>query len=63
MLSVETISLPHLLEYPVYAALYERVENAYFLRQQLLAGNAEFEYAFLDASMVDSSISCLIDGC
>ena len=49
---VETITIPHAAEHPVYAALYDSVENASFLRQQLLAGNVEFEYAFLDASMV-----------
>jgi len=53
MSSVESIELPHLPEYTIFAALYEDVENASFLRQQLLAGNTDFEYAFLDASMVD----------
>jgi EKC/KEOPS complex subunit CGI121/TPRKB len=36
----------------VYVALYRDVQNAAFLRQQLLSGNKEFEYAFIDASMV-----------
>lgn len=36
----------------VYAALFKDVKNSAFLRQQLLAGNAEFEYAFIDARMV-----------
>lgn len=36
----------------LYVAVYRDVENVTFLREQLLAGNAEFEYAFIDASMV-----------
>ncbi|TKX23264.1 putative kinase-binding protein [Elsinoe australis] len=49
---LETIILPHLEQYPIYAALFEDVENAQFLRDQLLQGNSAFEYAFLDASMI-----------
>ncbi|KAJ6092633.1 hypothetical protein N7486_007922 [Penicillium sp. IBT 16267x] len=53
MAPLETINLPHLpAELPVFVALYRNVENAEFLRQQLLAGNTEFEYALIDASMV-----------
>jgi Kinase binding protein CGI-121 len=37
---------------PLYLTLYHSVQNAPFLRQQLLAGNTDFEYAFVDASMV-----------
>lgn len=50
--SLETISLPHLSLTPVHVALYRDVQNAAFLRGQLLAGQEEFEYAFIDASMV-----------
>ncbi|KAG9790355.1 hypothetical protein KCU88_g1239, partial [Aureobasidium melanogenum] len=39
----------------LYVAVYRDVENVTFLREQLLAGNAEFEYAFIDASMVVST--------
>ena len=39
-------------ELALHAALYQDVRNAAFLREQLLAGNAEFEYAFIDASTV-----------
>lgn len=53
MASLKTV---HLSQTPsttlVHAALYTEVKNAPFLRQQLLNGNEEFEYAFLDASMV-----------
>ncbi|KAJ5095760.1 hypothetical protein NUU61_005116 [Penicillium alfredii] len=50
---LETIALPHLPpSLPVHVALYRDVQNSAFLKQQLLAGNAEFEYALIDASMV-----------
>lgn len=49
---LETIRLPHLPSLPVHVALYRDVQNAPFLRQQLISGNSDFEYAFIDASMV-----------
>jgi EKC/KEOPS complex subunit CGI121/TPRKB len=49
---VEIVSLPHLEDTPVYAALFTNVQNAGFLRQQLLDGNTDFEYAFIDATAV-----------
>jgi hypothetical protein len=53
MAQLETIDIPHLpSSLPVYVALYRNVENADFLKQQLLAGKSEFEYALIDASMV-----------
>ncbi|KEQ96474.1 hypothetical protein AUEXF2481DRAFT_3965 [Aureobasidium subglaciale EXF-2481] len=52
MSTLETIALPHLPQYPLCVGLFKDVKNATFLRQQLLAGNADFEYAFLDASVV-----------
>jgi len=42
----------------IYAALFTSVTNTAFLRQQLLEGNAEFEYAFLDAKSV--RFSCYV---
>jgi hypothetical protein len=51
-LSLETISLPHLPLMPVHVALYRDVQNAAPLKSRLLAGQTEFEYAFIDASMV-----------
>ena len=36
----------------LHVALYRDVKNAAFLKQQLLDGNTDFEYAFIDASMV-----------
>ncbi|KAJ5307692.1 hypothetical protein N7476_008348 [Penicillium atrosanguineum] len=53
MALLETIDIPHLpSSLPVHVALYRNVENADYLKQQLLAGNSEFEYALIDASMV-----------
>lgn len=51
--ALETVNLPHLPETLfIHAALYRNVQNAPYLREQLLTGNADFEYAFIDASMV-----------
>ncbi|KIW55243.1 hypothetical protein PV05_07538 [Exophiala xenobiotica] len=53
---VETIHLAHTPpELALHVAVYTDVENASFLKEQLLAGNAEFEYAFIDASMILST--------
>jgi EKC/KEOPS complex subunit CGI121/TPRKB len=49
---MESIGLPHLLEHPLRVCLFQNVQNAAFLRRQLLEGNVEFEYAFLDASVL-----------
>ncbi|KAI4720210.1 CGI-121-domain-containing protein [Aureobasidium sp. EXF-10727] len=59
MSTLETIALPHLPQYPLCVGLFKNVKNASFLRQQLLAGNADFEYAFLDASVVISRMQFL----
>jgi hypothetical protein len=52
--TMETITLPHLPDSPIQACLFKNVQNAAFLRQQLLEGNTDFEYAFLDASVLIS---------
>ncbi len=50
---LETIQLPHLPNtLPLYITFYHSLQNAAFLRQQLLTGNTEYEYAFIDARMV-----------
>ncbi|CAG8055296.1 unnamed protein product [Penicillium salamii] len=49
--SLETINLPHLPSLPVHVAVYRNVQNTAFLKSQLLAGQPEYEYAFIDASM------------
>jgi EKC/KEOPS complex subunit CGI121/TPRKB len=54
-MSLETVTLEHLpASHKVYVALFRNVKNAAFLHQQLLARNPEFEYAFIDASVVSS---------
>ncbi|KAJ5389951.1 EKC/KEOPS complex subunit [Penicillium cataractarum] len=59
-LKLETVNIPHLPgSLPVHVALYRNVQNSAFLRQQLLAGNAEFEYALIDASLVLSRAHAL----
>lgn len=63
MAQLETISLPHLPSILVHVALYRNVQNAAFLRQQLLAGNSEFEYALIDASMVCDSLKSKFHEC
>lgn len=49
---METVQLPHLSQHPLRIGLFKDVKNAAFLREQLLKGNADFEYAFLDAAAV-----------
>ncbi|GAB0137383.1 hypothetical protein EsDP_00005651 [Epichloe bromicola] len=54
-MSLETVPIEHIPpSYTVYLSLYRNVENAAFLHQQLLDRNADFEYAFIDASVVVS---------
>jgi EKC/KEOPS complex subunit CGI121/TPRKB len=55
---LQSLHLEHLPEsYTLHVALFHSVANASFLHQQLLAGNSEFEYAFIDACIV-SFVSC-----
>ena len=50
---LQSFQLDHLPEdFAVHIALYQNVRNAAFLQQQLLQGNTDFEYAFIDASAV-----------
>ena len=50
---LEKVHLSHMPpDLALYVALYRDVKNAAFLKQQLLDGNADFEYAFIDASMI-----------
>lgn len=50
---LETFHLEHVPEtHSVHVAVFRDVANAAFLHQQLLARNAEFEYALIDASLV-----------
>ena len=50
------LHLPHLDGHEIYVALFRDVSNAAFLRQQLVQGNTDFEYAFLDATSVNGPV-------
>lgn len=53
MATLKTLHLAHLpSDLAVHIALFQNLENAAFLRQQLLDGNADFEYALVDAGVV-----------
>ena len=53
MASLQTLHLAHLPpDLAVHIALYTDLQNASFLRDQLLKGNPDFEYALIDASVV-----------
>ncbi|TEY34312.1 hypothetical protein BOTCAL_0638g00030 [Botryotinia calthae] len=57
---LQTIPLEHLPEsHTLHIALYRNLTNASFLHQQLLNGNTDFEYAFIDASVVLSKLHIL----
>ncbi|KAI8961264.1 CGI-121-domain-containing protein [Daldinia sp. FL1419] len=57
---IETIQLEHVPStYTVLVGLFKDVTNAEFLQQQLLSRNAEYEYAFIDASSVISRLQVL----
>jgi hypothetical protein len=54
-MALERINLEHLpASHAIHAALFRNVQNASFLHQQLLAGNTDFEYALIDASVVST---------
>lgn len=53
MSALETLHLEHTpASVSVHIALYRDLQNAAFLRQQLLSGNTDFEYALIDATSV-----------
>lgn len=53
MADLKTLHLAHLpTDLAVHVALFQNLKNAAFLRRQLLDGNADFEYALIDASVV-----------
>ena len=50
---VQSLNLAHLPpDLAVHIALYSDLQNAPFLRDQLLQGNPDYEYALIDASVV-----------
>ena len=56
---LKTFHITHLpVDMPIHVAHFTNVTNAGFLRQQLLDGNTNFEYAFLDASSVCYALLC-----
>ena len=55
-MALETLALEHLpASHKAHVAFFRGVENAAFLHQRLLNREAEFEYAFVDASVVRAS--------
>lgn len=57
MAELQTLHLAHLPpDLAVHVALYTEIKNAAYLRDQLLQGNQDFEYALIDASVVCSSV-------
>ncbi|KAI1155493.1 kinase binding protein CGI-121-domain-containing protein [Nemania diffusa] len=57
---LETLQLEHIpATYSVHVAVFRDVENAAFLHQQLLARNADFEYALIDAGVITSRLQVL----
>ncbi|KAI1374233.1 hypothetical protein F4677DRAFT_426515 [Hypoxylon crocopeplum] len=57
---LETIQLEHVPStHTVHIAVFKDVTNAGFLHQQLLSRNAEYEYAFIDATSVTSRLQVL----
>lgn len=57
MACTQTVRLAHVPpELLLYISLFTDVANASFLRQKLLDCNAEFEYAFVDAATVRTTL-------
>lgn len=54
-MTTETIRIAHIPEdLPIYVACFRDVKNAGFLREQLLAANQVYNYAFIDAATITS---------
>ncbi|KAK7703476.1 hypothetical protein SLS64_009146 [Diaporthe eres] len=57
---LETVALEHVpTTHSVHVAFFKSVANAGYLQSQLLARNADFEYAFIDATTVVSRLQVL----
>lgn len=57
---LETVALEHVpTTHSVHVAFFKGVANAGYLQSQLLARNADFEYAFIDATTVVSRLQVL----
>lgn len=61
-LNLTTLNLPHLPpnSHNVHIAVLKDIRNAEHLRSQLLAGNDDYEYAFIDASNIISTKHILV---
>ena len=60
MAQLRRVQIAHLPpDLAAHVALYKNVKNAPFLQQQLLQGNSDFEYAFIDATTVCRSHALL----
>ncbi|KAG9254780.1 kinase binding protein CGI-121-domain-containing protein [Emericellopsis atlantica] len=57
---IEVVQLDHIpSRHVIHLALFQDVGNAEFLHKQLLSRNADFEYAFVDASVIVSRLHLL----
>lgn len=57
---LDTLPLEHVpATHSVHVAFFKDVSNAGFLQSQLLARNAELEYAFIDATAIVSRVHVL----
>lgn len=70
-MALETVPLEHIpASHTIHISFFKDVQNAAFLHEQLLARNADFEYALIDASVVSlpstdaplSHMSLLVEG-
>jgi EKC/KEOPS complex subunit CGI121/TPRKB len=60
MALLQTLHLEHLpSSHAIHVALYRDVKNVTHLQQQLLNGNTDFEYAFIDAGVVSIAAALL----
>ncbi|MCJ1467319.1 hypothetical protein MMC07_005943 [Pseudocyphellaria aurata] len=60
MALLQTLHLAHLpSSLEVHVGLFQDVQNAGYLRQQLLNGNGQYEYAFIDADVIVSTTHAL----
>ena len=50
-INLTTLTLPHIPggSHNVHIAVLKDIKNAEYIRSQLVAGNGDFEYAFVDA--------------
>lgn len=56
-MTVQTLRLEHVPHpHEVHVVAFNDVANGAFLRDQLLSGNPEFEYAFVDSSVVGNVV-------